>query len=65
MKVQVIDKSGSIIKAFEVPPGFQLEKYVQTLYPNEDTMGYTNSIETNISVLSNYTIVEIYRGIFI
>lgn len=62
MRVEVIDTHGKINSVFEVPPGFQLERYVSSLYPENELMTYSTSKEVNISVLDGEEISEIYRG---
>ncbi len=64
MQVEVIDNSGKIQSTFEAPPGFQLERYVDDLYPDNEFMTYATSLEVNISVLENHGITEIFRGTY-
>ena len=62
MQVDVIDIKGVVKKTFSAPPGFQLERYVDDLYPEQDFMMYATHEEINISVLDGEKITEIYRG---
>jgi hypothetical protein len=62
MRVEVIDMTGKVKRLFLAPPGFQLERYVDALYPENDFMMYATHEEVNISVLENDRITEIYRG---
>lgn len=64
MKVDVIDTNGKITKTFQAPEGFQLERYVDALYPHTECMFYQNKTEVNVSVIVEDNIVEIYRGTF-
>jgi len=68
MKVEVIDINGKVRNTFEAPPGFQLERYVDSLYPEKEFMAYEldggNRREVNITVLENEVVVEIYRGVY-
>jgi hypothetical protein len=64
MQVEVIDKNGVITHTFEVPPGFQLERYVDAIYPEKELMVYTAAKEVNISVLDGEEIIEIYKGLY-
>lgn len=64
MKVEVIDISGKVTSTFEAPPGFQLERYVDALYPEKEFMAYDTDTEVNVSVLENDEIVEIYKGTY-
>jgi hypothetical protein len=64
MKVEVIDTNGKVTKTFQAPEGFQLERYVDALYPNLQFMAYQNRAEVNVSVIVEDNIVEIYRGTF-
>lgn len=64
MKVEVIDNAGKLLNTFEAPPGFQLERYVDALYPENEFMIYETNVEINISVLENHGIFEIYKGIY-
>ena len=69
MRVKVINDKGIVSKTFETPQGFQLERYVDSLYPNNELMIYelTNKDdkrELNVTVLGNfgYDAIEIYVG---
>ena len=65
MKVEVIDTTGKFKNVFEAPPGFQLERYVDSLYPENDFMMYATYEEVNISVLKGEEITEIFRGTYV
>lgn len=64
MRVEVIDNTGVVTSTFEAPSGFQLERYVDALYPENEFMTYGTNLEVNVSVLENHGIVEIYRGVY-
>lgn len=64
MKVEVIDNTGVVISTFDAPNGFQLERYVDSLYPENEFMTYGNDHEINVSVIENHGIVEVYRGVY-
>jgi carotenoid cleavage dioxygenase-like enzyme len=64
MRVQVIDKNGEMVKAFDAPPGFQLERYVDSVYPGKEFMMTASDAEVTISVLDDDEITEIYRGVY-
>lgn len=65
MSVQVIDMSGELVKVFDAPVGFQLERYVDSIYPGREFMSYDTDHEVNVSVVNeNLDIVEIYRGVY-
>lgn len=62
MQVEVIDINGNVKNTFLAPPGFQLERYVDSLYPENDFMMYATHDEVNISVIDGFKVTEIYRG---
>jgi hypothetical protein len=64
MQVEVIDINGQVKNTFLAPPGFQLERYVDAVYPENDFMMYATQDEVNISVLVGERITEIYRGVY-
>ena len=64
MQVEVIDIDGKVRNTFLAPPGFQLERYVDALYPESDFMMYATHEEINISVLDGFRVTEIYRGVY-
>lgn len=65
MRVQVIDNNGDLVKIFDAPPGFQLERYVDAVYPENEFMMYSTGQEVNISVIDDESkIIEVYRGIY-
>lgn len=64
MSVRVIANDGSVVKTFDAPEGFQLERYVDSLYPENEFMAYQNATEVNVSVLENHGIVEVYVGTY-
>lgn len=64
MSVRVISNSGEVVKTFDAPEGFQLERYVDSLYPENEFMAYQNANEVNVSVLENHGIVEVYVGTY-
>jgi hypothetical protein len=64
MSVRVIANDGSVVKEFDAPEGFQLERYVDSLYPENEFMTYATNAEVNISVLENHGIVEVYIGTY-
>lgn len=64
MQVEVIDNTGKVRNTFLAPPGFQLERYVDSLYPENEFMMYATEAEVNISVLENHGIVEVYKGTY-
>ena len=65
MRVEVIDIKGKVINVFEAPPGFQLERYVDALYPNHEFMVYATDTEVNISVVDDDQITEVFKGTYV
>lgn len=64
MKVNVIGEDGQITKTFTAPEGFQLERYVDALYPQSEFMVYNNAREVNVSVIVADNIIEVYQGLY-
>lgn len=64
MKVRVVAKSGKVTSTFDVPEGFQLERYVDALYPENELMVYDNNKEINVSVLEDDEIGTIFVGTY-
>lgn len=64
MSVKVIANDGSVVKTFDAPQGFQLERYVDSLYPENEFMTYGTDLEVNVSVLENHGVVEVYVGTY-
>ena len=66
MKVQVIDMNGKIAYVYQAPAGFQLDRYVASLYPQADLMVSATPHELNVSVIipDNNEIYQIHRGVY-
>jgi hypothetical protein len=66
MRVQVIDASGEVSYVYKAPAGFQLDRYVASLFPNADLMISATPHELNVSVIipDNNEIYQIHRGIY-
>lgn len=66
MRVQVIDFNGQLTHTYDVPAGFQLDLYVQSLFPTAEFMVYSTHEELNVSVIipENQDIYQIHRGVY-
>jgi hypothetical protein len=64
MKVTVIDQRGHVVFKYEAPAGFQLERYVSSLYPNNDIMVSSTHFEICVSVCDGKEVIEIHRGLY-
>ena len=66
MTVRVIGLNGKITTSYHVPEGFQLEKYVGSLYPDAELMVHCSIKEFVVSVILNGStdIFETYHGVF-
>lgn len=64
MKVDVIDKSGKVVRNFDTPRNFDLEKYVDHMHSDtfKTLLIFSSSSELNISVIQRNKIIAIYRG---
>jgi len=64
MTVEVIDFNGKVKSTFLAPAGFQLDRYVDALYPENEFMLYATHEEINVSVFVDEKITEIYKGTY-
>lgn len=64
MAVTVYDKDDKVYGKFDVPSGFQLERYVGTLYPENEIMMTLNNVDFVVSVFEDEQIIATYRGIY-
>lgn len=66
MIVHVIDSSGEITYTYEAPAGFQLDRYVASLFPNAELMVYGTRLELNVTVTIPDTqeIYQIHQGVY-
>ncbi len=66
MRVEVLDGQGHNTKTYDVPAGFQLERYVRSLFPNFEV--HINFLAGNFCVEvvdQDGTCVEVHIGTFI
>jgi hypothetical protein len=66
MLVQVIDLHGKVVDTYQAPSGFQLDRYVNSLFPQAELMVSACHTEINVSVIipENKEIYQIHRGIY-
>ena len=66
MLVHVINSDGVISYTYEAPAGFQLDRYVASLFPNAELMVYANRVELNVSVVIPETqeVYQVHQGIY-
>ena len=69
MIVHVQNENKKIVKSFEVPCGFQLEKYVSTLFPDDKLeIGFLKNLENEtifkVDVKRNDKIITSYLGFY-
>ena len=66
MEVQVIDHKGRTSYTYEAPAGFQLDKYVSSLFPHAELMVSAIKTEVNVSVIipGSKDIYQIQRGVY-
>jgi hypothetical protein len=72
MQVRVVGKSGETVQAWTAPRGFQLERFVDHMHPENEFMLYSiyhltpegdKMLETNISVWQNHGVECVYVGL--
>ena len=66
MKVKVIDKNGKVSKTYDAPAGFQLDLYVDSLYPDAELMITASNSDITVSVIPHgqTEILEIHQGVY-
>ncbi len=66
MVVHVINSAGEITYTYDAPAGFQLDRYVATLFPDAELMVYQTRLELNVSVIipQNQEVYQIHQGIY-
>lgn len=64
--VDVIDERGRTIYSYEAPSGFQLDKYVHSLFPQATLMVADNYTDLTVSVIIPGTkdIYQIHRAMY-
>jgi hypothetical protein len=67
MEVDVIDRGGKVIDFYDAPTGFQIDRYVLSLYPKSTLMVSATRKDITVSVISPLTeeIFVIHHGVYV